>query len=124
MCGGVGCPKLVEALEAGLLVYKYTFIDIDANVHVVVRVFVRKLRLRYPHLLPVSALHGFDARLPHNVRLISNLQLANFVARHGPIDMFGAGFPCQPFSAAGPNRGIQDARFQLFFEVVRMPKWF
>ena len=92
--------------------------------HIAVRVFVRKLRLRYPHLLPAFALHGFDARLPQDVRLISNLQLANFVARHGRVDMFGAGFPCQPFSAAGPNRGIQDARFQVFLDVVRLLKCF
>ena len=52
VCGGVGCPKLMEAMEAGIAVSKYTYVDIGPNEHVVVRAFVAKIHLQYPHLLP------------------------------------------------------------------------
>jgi DNA (cytosine-5)-methyltransferase 1 len=35
-------------------------------------------------------------------------------------DVLTAGFPCQPFSNAGKNRGLDDARGTLFFEVARI----
>lgn len=35
------------------------------------------------------------------------------------VDVLVAGFPCQAFSVAGMQKGFDDARGQLFFEVVR-----
>lgn len=45
------------------------------------------------------------------------------------FDMLLAGFPCQPFSAAGKRLGFEDTRGTLFFEVARIlrdkkPKYF
>ena len=36
------------------------------------------------------------------------------------FDILTAGFPCQPFSSAGEERGFQDARGNLFFEICRV----
>ena len=36
------------------------------------------------------------------------------------VDVLVAGFPCQSFSVAGAQKGFQDARGQLFFEVIRV----
>lgn len=36
------------------------------------------------------------------------------------FDVLVAGFPCQPFSVLGKQRGFEDPRGQLFFEVARI----
>lgn len=38
------------------------------------------------------------------------------------FDVLVAGFPCQPFSIAGKKKGFQDARGNLFFEIIRILK--
>lgn len=38
------------------------------------------------------------------------------------IDVLTAGFPCQPFSIAGYQKGFEDDRGNLFFEVLRVIK--
>lgn len=40
------------------------------------------------------------------------------------VDVLTAGFPCQPFSVAGAQKGLEDPRGKLFFEVVRLLKEF
>lgn len=41
-----------------------------------------------------------------------------------PIDILTAGFPCQPFSQAGPKTGFDDDRGKLFFEIIRLIREF
>lgn len=39
-----------------------------------------------------------------------------------PVDILTAGFPCQPFSVAGLQKGFSDHRGNLFYEVIRFAK--
>jgi len=46
-----------------------------------------------------------------------------------PHDILTAGFPCQPFSHAGKQKGLEDERGNLFLEIIRVlefhkPSWF
>lgn len=36
------------------------------------------------------------------------------------FDVLTAGFPCQPFSVAGPHKGFEDARGNLFFQIIEV----
>ena len=58
------------------------------------REFIAKLLKRYPHLLPLFAVQGFDTRLPLKVEYIGLTRLENYAAHSGNIDLVGAGFPC------------------------------
>lgn len=45
--------------------------------------------------------------------------LASAIPHH---DILAGGFPCQPFSQAGLQRGFEDARGTLFFEILKIAK--
>lgn len=38
------------------------------------------------------------------------------------FDVLTAGFPCQPFSLAGPHKGFEDQRGNLFFQIIEVAK--
>lgn len=40
----------------------------------------------------------------------------------GKVDIITGGFPCQAFSVAGKQRGFEDTRGTLFFEIARIAK--
>lgn len=48
-----------------------------------------------------------------DIRTLDIDRLPNF-------DVLLAGFPCQPFSMAGKQKGLQDDRGQLFFQIVKI----
>ena len=63
--------------------------------------------------------HNFKDTLliKKDIRLINPLDLCC-------VDIITAGFPCQPFSAAGKQRGFNDERGHLFYEVGKFIKAF
>ena len=61
-----------------------------------------------------------------NVRLLEKPVEDLSVIHDGlqPVDIITAGFPCQPFSVAGSQKGFEDPRGKVFFEIVRLLKEF
>ena len=56
---------------------------------------------------------GDNALVVKDLRKVKADEIPNF-------DVLVAGFPCQSFSSAGKQRGFNDERGQLFFEIVRI----
>ena len=79
------CRILVAHLKAGHKINKYTSVEMDLVARKVTRHFLAKLHQRYPHLLPLSVIQGFDNRLSDRVENISLTVLENYAARHGQI---------------------------------------
>lgn len=51
---------------------------------------------------------------------ITKLSVSEELSDIGRIDLLSAGFPCQPFSNAGSNKGFDDPRGKLFHEIIRI----
>lgn len=58
-----------------------------------------------------------------NLNVVENdVHNVDFTPYKGKIDFLSGGFPCQAFSYAGNQRGFEDARGTLFFELARAIK--
>ncbi len=55
--------------------------------------------------------------LHKDVRCVTATDLGGVL---GEVDVLSAGFPCQSFSQAGTNKGFDDERGKLFFEITRV----
>ena len=89
---GVGCPVSTMARKANLKVKTLIVVDNNTKVHLSARGHVANKKLRYPHLLSVAAIQGFDTRLPHDIRVISNTQMANWRPDTDPLISLGRVF--------------------------------
>ena len=56
---------------------------------------------------------GNNHLVESDIRSIDPLQIPDF-------DVLVAGFPCQPFSKMGFQKGFKDPRGNLFFEIARV----
>ena len=116
ICGGLA-TGLHAALRAGHAVASYSRADINPDALVAVRARLRRLHLKYPNQLPLSALTGWNTRLPFNANCLSPGVLRNFP---NGIHWVVAGPPCQPYSHAGKHKGTRDPRSTALLNVARL----
>jgi DNA (cytosine-5)-methyltransferase 1 len=66
------------------------------------------------------ALETMRANFQHKIydHKIEEIETSEFE----PVDVITAGFPCQPFSLSGLQRGFEDHRGHHFFEVIKIVK--
>lgn len=62
-----------------------------------------------------------------NAEQFTDIRTADFARYKGRIDVFTGGFPCQPFSTAGKQKGTEDDRYlwPAMLDAVRVvrPRW-
>ena len=80
---------------------------------------IKQLQARYPRQLPTSAVQGCMSQLPGDISFIGEEDLQ----RLGRVDLVMAGWPCQGHSRAGLGKGLQDPRLGLFWELLRLLRW-
>ena len=110
---------LAAVLEAGLFVSTYVYVDNNDMVSKAAKHHIKQLQARYPRQLPASAVQGCMSRLPGDISLIGEEDLQ----RLGRVDLVMAGWPCQGHSRAGLGKGLQDPRSGLFWELLRLLRW-
>jgi DNA (cytosine-5)-methyltransferase 1 len=68
--------------------------------------------------------HGYNTKVIHaDIRTIAPKQLLNdLFLKKGELDLLFGGPPCQSFSLAGKQRGLEDERGLLLFEIIRFAK--
>jgi len=90
-----GCQLALK--ELGIPVKQYLSCEIDKNA-------IAVTNYQFPNTFQLGDVRELD---PHSLPT---------------IDLLTAGFPCQAFSLEGQQKGFEDQRGQLFFEVVRLLK--
>jgi len=67
---------------------------------------------------------GYGSKVIHaDIRNLSPKQLMTDVSvKKGELDLLFGGPPCQSFSLAGKQRGLEDERGLLLFEIIRFAK--
>ena len=75
-------------------------------------------------LVANAKIHGYHTKVIHaDIRTICPEGLLNDLSlKKGDLDLLFGGPPCQSFSLAGKQRGLEDERGLLLFEIIRFAK--
>ena len=109
---------LVYNLKQGKLIKGVTIATPHLHRKNIVRQNLRKLQLRYPHLLQDSAINLCDNILPPRAEDITLAQMRELVAKHGPIDIVGGNWHTETRRSFSGLQGENDYRILPFFAVL------
>ena len=113
ICGGLA-TGLHAALRAGHVVASYSWADINPDALVAARARLRRLHHRYPDQLPLSALKGWNTRLPFNANCLSPGVLRNFPDTRVSTDGLLQAPHASPTQVPASTRGQETPKAQPF----------
>ena len=122
LCDGIGGARFALA-HAGLPVSKYFRVECEFSKDKD-GVF-RETKTQWPARIGDAALQHFGdcvrvpGRRPHQTMAVQDFRTED-AKKLGRIDVVVAGFPCQPFSAAGARGGFDDPRAGVLDEILRI----
>jgi hypothetical protein len=88
---------LIAALQAGLKVKRYIYVDVDETARQVAKRHSRRLRAQFPELLATSAIKTSFSTLVGDIALVS----AEDIHRCGHVDLVLTRWLCQGMSMVG-----------------------
>jgi hypothetical protein len=78
-----------------------------------------ELTARFPQQFATIAWKANFTFLPSDIQLIENKHMELL----GPVNLIILGWECQGFSTVGFRKGLNDTRFDLFTDMVRLITW-
>ena len=99
-----------------MVVWKYFYINIDPIARQVAASRMKEFTTRFPQQFATTAWKASFTFLPSDIQLIQKKHMELL----GPVDLIISGWECQGFSAAGCGEGLNDTRFGLFTDMIRL----
>ncbi|CAI7874661.1 unnamed protein product [Closterium sp. NIES-54] len=116
--GGLGAG-LAAALEAGLRVKKWIYVEVDPEVRRMAWKHAQILQQRYPAQLRKDVVKEAMQNKKWDVKQITKVDVRNW----GKVDLLVAGWECQGTSRAGKGKGLQDERTGLVTTLLEIMRW-
>ncbi len=116
--GGIS-TGLEALLQAGMVVGRYFYVDIDPIARQVAALRMMELTARFPQQFTTTAWKTGFTFLPSDIQLIQKKHMELL----GPVDLIISGWECQGFSTVGFGKGLSGTRSSLFTDMVRMITW-
>jgi len=102
-----------------MVVWKYFYVDIDSIIKQVAALKMMELTAKFPRQFVTIAWKASLTFLPSNIQLIQKKHMELF----SPMDLIILGWECQGFSAVRFGEGLNDTKFSLFMETIRLITW-
>jgi site-specific DNA-cytosine methylase len=99
-----------------MVVWRYFYVDIDPIVRQMATLRMMEFTARFPQQFATIAWKASFTFLPSDIQLIQKKHTKLF----GPIDPIILGWECQGFSMARFGKGLNDTRFGLFTDMIRL----
>jgi site-specific DNA-cytosine methylase len=98
------------------MVIRYVYVDNSQVSTRVAQHHLHQLMLLYPQQLRPTAIRGYFTCFPHDVTLISEVDLRHL----GPMDMVIVEWSCQGHTRPRTGRGLEDPRSSLFWNLIML----
>jgi DNA (cytosine-5)-methyltransferase 1 len=111
-----------------LTIKKFKYIDLFAGIggfHLALDglggecVFASEIDVKAAEVYKINHLAGREEVMHGDIIALTEPTVSSLVPEH---DVLAAGFPCQPFSKGGFQKGINEARGTLFFNIAKILK--